>query len=175
MSPRTRKLLLTAHVVSSVGWLGAVTVALALAIVGLTSQDAELVRSVYIVLEPIGWFVLVPLSVASLLTGLIQSLVSKWGLLRHYWVLTKLAINVIAGIVLLMYMQTLGYLADIATTTSGGAVTDLTALRSPSAVLHAAAAVILLVTAAALSVYKPAGRTRYGWRKQHELRAASQP
>lgn len=173
MSPRARKLALTAHVVSSVGWLGAVAVALALAVLGLTSQNAELVRSIYLVLEPIGWFVLVPLSMASLLTGLIQSLGTKWGLLRHYWVLTKLAITLVAGIVLLMYMQTLGYLADAAKATPAGA--DLAVLRSASPVLHGAAALVLLLTAAALSIYKPQGRTPYGWRKQQELRPASEP
>lgn len=173
MSPRVRRFALTAHVVSSVGWLGAVAVALALAVIGLTSRDAELVLSTYLVLEPIGWFVLVPLSVASLLTGLVQSLGTKWGLLRHYWVLTKLAINLVASVVLLMYMQTLGSLADVAAATASGA--DRAALSSPSAVLHAGAALVLLLAAAALSVYKPPGLTRYGWRKQQGLRAAAQP
>lgn len=173
MSPRVRRFALTAHVVSSVGWLGAVAVALALAVIGLTSQDAELVRSVYLALEQVGWFVLVPLSVASLLTGLVQALGTKWGLFRHYWVLMKLAINVIASVVLLIYMQTLGRLADVAAATSSGA--DLAALRGPSPVLHAGAALILLLAAATLSIYKPPGLTRYGWRKRQELRTASQP
>lgn len=91
----------------------------------------------------------------------------------RYWVLTKLAINVIASVVLLIYMQTLGRLADVAAATSSGA--DLAALRGPSPVLHAGAALILLLAAAALSVYKPPGLTRYGWRKRQELRTASQP
>jgi len=37
-------------------------------------------------------------------------------------------------------------------------------------VLHASAAMLLLVVATALSVYKPRGVTPYGWRKQHEER-----
>ena len=173
MRPRLRKFVLTAHVVSSVGWLGAVAVFLALAVVGLTSQDAQLVRAVYLAMEPAGWFVLVPLSLASLLTGLVQSLGSKWGLLQHYWVLMKLLINVVATTVLLLYMQTLGYLADVAaqTTLSSG---DLRLLRSPSPVLHAGFGMLLLLVAATLSVYKPRGMTRYGQRKQHEQRAVSQ-
>ena len=173
MRPRLRKFVLTAHVVSSVGWLGAVAVFLALAVVGLTSQDAQLVRAVYLAMEPAGWFVLVPLSLASLLTGLVQSLGSKWGLLQHYWVLMKLLINVVATTVLLLYMQTLGYLADVAaqTTLSSG---DLRLLRSPSSVLHAGFGMLLLLVAATLSVYKPRGMTRYGQRKQHEQRAVSQ-
>jgi hypothetical protein len=169
MSPGLRKLALTAHVASSVGWLGAVAGFLALSIVGLTSRDGQTVRSVYIAMEPAGWYVLVPLSLASLATGLVQSLGTPWGLFRHYWVLVKLLMNVLATVVLLLYMQTLGYLAGIARKTplDGG---NLDALRSPSPVLHAAAALVLLVVATTLSVYKPRGLTGYGRRKQNEDR-----
>ena len=107
MTPRLRNFALTAHVTSSVGWLGAVAGSLALAVAGLTSRDAQEVRAAYLMLELTGWFVLVPLSLASLLTGLIMSLGTTWGLFRHYWVLVKLLINVFANIVLLMYMQNL--------------------------------------------------------------------
>jgi len=171
LAPRIRKFALTAHVISSVGWLGAVAGSLALAVAGLTSQDAQVVRAVYLTLELTGWFVLVPFALASLLTGLVQSLGTKWGLFRHYWVLAKLLINVFATIVLLMYTQTLGYLADVAgeTTVSTG---DLDALRSPSPVLHAGAALLLLGVATTLAVYKPRGMTRYGLRKQREQTAA---
>jgi hypothetical protein len=121
-----------------------------------------------------GWFVLVPLSLASLLTGLVQSLGTTWGLFRHYWVLFKLLINLVASIVLLLYMQTLSYLAGIAaeTTLSSG---DLGALRNPSPVLHAGGALLLLLVATTLAVYKPRGMTRYGQRKQHERRRVLVP
>ena len=165
--PRLRKFVLTAHVVCSVGWLGAVAVLLALSVVGLISQDAQVVRAAYLALEPAGWFVLVPLSLASLLTGLVQSLGSKWGLFRHYWILVKLVINLVASIVLLIYMPTLGHLGDLARATSLSSA-DVSGLRSASPVLHAGAAVLLLVVAATLSVYKPRGMTRYGQRKQRE-------
>jgi hypothetical protein len=170
--PRLRKFVLTAHVVSSVGWIGAVAVFLALGVAGLTSQDAQVVRAVYLAMEPAGWSVLVPLSLASLLTGLVQSLGTKWGLFRHYWILIKLLINVFATIILLLYMQTLGYLAGVAaqTTLSSG---DLSGLRSPSPVIHAGLGLLLLLVAATLSVYKPRGMTRYGQRKQREQRSAS--
>ena len=36
--------------------------------------------------------------------------------------------------------------------------------------VHAGAALLLLLVAVTLSVYKPRGMTRYGQRKQHELR-----
>ena len=169
LSPGARKLALTTHVVASVGWLGAVAATLVLAVAGVASSDVQTVRAVYPALEVVGWYALVPLSIASLLSGLTVSLGGKWGLLQHYWVVTKLIINLVASIVLLAYMQTLGALADTA-----GSAAELEAVRSSSPVLHASAALVLLLAAAILSVYKPAGRTRYGWRKQQELRAAAQ-
>ncbi|MDQ3719704.1 MAG: DUF2269 domain-containing protein [Actinomycetota bacterium] len=170
--PRLRKFVLTAHIVSSVGWLGAVACTLALGVVGLTSQDAQVVRGVYLTLEPTGWSVLVPLGLGSLLTGLLQSLGTKWGLFRHYWILVKLVINVFAVVILLMYTQTLSYLADLAEQ-APLASGDLSGLRSPSPVLHAGLGLLLLLVAASLSVYKPRGMTRYGQRKQHEQRPVS--
>jgi hypothetical protein len=165
MSPQLRKLALTSHVTSSVGWLGAVAAFLGLSIIGLTSQDPETVRAIYLSMEATGWYVLVPLSVASLLTGIVQSLGTTWGLLRHYWVVTKLVINLSASLVLVMYMQTLDYFADVAARPAASREA-LHGLQSPSPVLHAGAALALLLVATTLSVYKPRGLTRYGRRKQ---------
>lgn len=173
MAPGLRKFALTAHVTASVGWLGAVGGSLALGVAGLTLPDAERVRAVYLTMELMGWFVLVPLSFASLVTGLVQSLGTRWGLFRHYWVLVKLGMNVFATTILLLYMQTLTHLADVAAETRVSG--DLAGLRSPSPVVHAAGALVLLLVAVTLSVYKPRGMTRYGQRKQLEQRALSQP
>lgn len=79
MTPAARKLNLTAHVSSSVGWLGAVGAFLVLGIAGLISQDADTVRGAYLAMNLIGQFMIVPLSVASLTTGLVQSLGTQWG------------------------------------------------------------------------------------------------
>jgi hypothetical protein len=166
VTPRLRKLALTAHVTASVGWAGAVIVFLALAVVGLTSEDAETVRGAYLVMEPAAWFVLVPLAFASLLTGLVQSLVTTWGLLRHYWVVFKLMINVLTTIVLLIYMQTFQFMADVAADPSA----DLAVVRNASPLLHAGAALVLLLVATTLAVYKPPGRTPF--RRGKDGRAA---
>jgi hypothetical protein len=164
MPPRVRKLALTAHVTVSVGWLGAVAGSLGLAVAGMTSEDVQTVRAAYLALEFMGWFVLVPFALASLLTGLVQSLGSAWGLFRHYWVLAKLVINLFATIVLLMYTQTLSFLGGVAAQTTLSS-DDLGVLRTPSVVLHAGAALLLLLVATTLAVYKPRGLTRYGRRK----------
>jgi hypothetical protein len=164
MTPRLRKFALTAHVTSSVGWLGAVVVFLGLAVVGLTSPNAQTVRGAYLVMEPAAWFVLVPLAFASLLTGLVQSLGTTWGLFRHYWVIFKLIINVVTTIVLLVYMETFSFMAGVAADPNA----ELGVVRNASPALHAGAALLLLVVATTLAVYKPRGVTRYGRRKQHE-------
>lgn len=174
MTPGLRKFALTAHVISSVGWLGAVAVFLAHAILGVTSQDVHLVRAVYLVMEPAAWLILVPLAFASLLTGVVQSLGTTWGLFRHYWVLFKLLISVLATTVLLMYTQTLGYLSDIARQPTLSS-DNLGLLRTPSVVIHAALASLALLVATVLAVYKPRGMTPYGRRKQYERRTVLQP
>lgn len=169
MSRRTRKFALTAHIVASVGWLGAVAAFMALAIAGLVSDDLQTARSAYVAMEAIGRYVLVPFALASLLTGLVKSLTTKWGLVRHYWVIFKLAINLIATGILLLYLQTLEALARIAS-----APTASTAdLRDPSPLLHSTAALLLLLLAAGLSVYKPQGVTGRGRRWQARARPAS--
>lgn len=160
MTPRFRKAALTAHVASSVGFLGAVAAFLALAIAGLNSQNSQLVRAAYLMMEFAGWFVIVPLCFASLLTGVIQALATPWGVFQHYWIVAKLFINIFAAIVLLTYMPTLRFFASLAEVTSYGG--DASAVRSASPVIHAGAALLLLLTATTLSVYKPSGRVQYG-------------
>ena len=171
MRPGVRRLALVAHVGCSVGWLGAIVTSLVVAVAGVASGDGLVVRATYLTLEVIGWYALIPLSLASLVTGLIQSLGTTWGLLRHYWVVVKLLMNVAATGVLLLYMQTLTYLAHQARAATTAA--DLDRLRSPSPVVHAAAAVTLLGVALILSIYKPRGLTGYGQRVQRRQRPAA--
>ena len=166
-SAGARKLALTVHVIASVGWLGAIVAFLALAVAGLASDDAELVRGVYLAAEPLTWLVIVPFALASLTTGILQSVVTTWGLFRHYWVVFKLVISVVATIVLLMYTETVAAFADRAA--SPGAA--LGELRAPTFVLHSGAALLLLLAATVLAVYKPPGMTRYGRRRARSRRA----
>ena len=160
---RLRKLALTTHVVSSVGWLGAVIAFLALAITGRSSGDTELVRGCYLAMEVLGWFVIVPLAGTSLISGLVQAWITKWGLLQHYWVVIKLLMTMFATVVLVLHMRPVGIVADEAAA-SDLMGDDLSGLRL-QLLADAVAAIVLLVVAATLSVFKPAGRTRYGWRK----------
>lgn len=166
MTPRARKVTLTLHVIASVGWLGAVVAFLALALVGMTSDDASRVRAVYVATGILASTVIVPLSLASLATGLVQSLGSKWGLFRHYWIVVKLVINVFSSIFLQVHMQPIAHLADIA------AAGDVTRAEHGGLQLQllaaAVAAALALLVATALAVAKPRGLTPYGRRKRRE-------
>lgn len=161
MTPGLRRLTFTSHITSSVGWVGAVFVFLALAVIGLTSQDERTVRGAYLLMAPAAWFVLVPLAHASLLSGVVLSLGTTWGLFRHYWVALKLLITVFATVILLIYMGTFRQMAGVA----ADPVAELPGVRNASPMVHAILALILLLAATVLGVYKPWGLTPYGKRK----------
>lgn len=166
MTPGVRKFALTAHVTSSVGWLGAVGAFLALAVAGLSSSNAQIVRASYIAMELTGWCVIVPLSLATLLTGLVQSLGTTWGLFRHYWIVAKLAITVLASVLLIVHMQIANRMAGVVSNTTLGSG-DFRGLRI-QLMADAAAAVVVLLVATALSIYKPQGLTPFGRKRLDE-------
>ena len=93
MTPNVRKVALTTHVTSSLGWFGSVAAFLSLAIAGVASNNTQLVRSSYVAMELVTWALIVPLSIATLLTGVVQSLGTTWGLFRYHWVIAKLMLT----------------------------------------------------------------------------------
>lgn len=173
MTPSLRKFALTAHVTISISWMGAVASFLALAIAGLTSAEPRLVRAAYLAMELISWFVIVPLCSAALLTGLLQSLGTPWGLFRHYWTLVKLMLTTGATLLLVVHlrpilrMAALAAEADLAPGDYGGLRMQL--------VGDAALALVVLLATATLGIYKPWGRTRYGLRRVNAASAAQAP
>jgi hypothetical protein len=173
LTPRLRKLVLAAHVTTSVGSLGAVVVFLVLAIIGVISQDDQTVRAVYIANGLIAWSIILPLLLASLMIGVVQALATPWGLFRHYWVLAKLMLTIVTLYVLLQQMDGISRVADVAAQMplSG---TDLLGLRR-SIRLHAVGGMVVLLVLVGLSIYKPRGLTLYGWRRQHEAAARPAP
>lgn len=166
MTPALRRFTFTTHITSSVGWVGAALAFLALAVIGFTSDDPVKVRGAYLLMAPAAWFVLVPLAHASLHSGIVLSLGTPWGLFRHYWVVLKLCITVFATVILLIYMGTFREMAGVA----ADPVVDLTAVRNASPIVHSILALVLLVAATVLGVYKPFGTTSYGERRLEEQR-----
>jgi hypothetical protein len=166
MTAGVRKFALTSHITASVGWLGSVAAFLALAIAGLASQESEIVRAAYVGMHLTTWYVIVPLCVASLLTGVIEGFGTPWGLFRHYWVLTKLLLTMLATVILLVHTVPIDRVAGVAMQTALSS-SDLRQLRI-QLVGDASAALFVLLVTTILSVYKPWGMTPYGIRRQLE-------
>ena len=171
MTPFQRKLSLSAHIVVSVGWLGAVAAYLALAVFGLESRDPFLVRAAYRAMEVVGWWVIVPLSIITLGGGVLAAVGTNWGLLRHWWIVVKLAMTVASILVLARHMRLVSRMSDLA---SASVLTgaDYRLLRV-QLVVHPIGGLLVLVAATLLSVYKPIGVTAYGRRALVERPAAS--
>lgn len=166
LSPALRKFTLTAHISCSVGWIGAVAAFLVLSVAGLVSHDPETVRGSYLSMNLIGQFLIVPLGLLALLTGLVQALGTPWGLFRYYWVVVKFALTVGATSLLLLHQFTA--VVDAAkriSTFPPGTMPNVGRL-GPQLVGDAAFAVAILLVITILSIYKPWGQTRYGKRIQ---------
>ncbi len=165
VTPGLRKFALTAHLTFSVGWIGAIVAYLVLGVSAVTSQDDQTIRAAWIAMELTGWFVIVPLALGALLSGLVMSLITPWGLFRHYWVLIALVLTILATVVLLLHMPTVSSMADVAREADGA---DLRRLGGD--LFHPGLGLVVLLVITVLNVYKPRGMTAYGWRKQQEER-----
>ena len=171
MGPRLRKLALAVHLTASVGWVGAVLAYLPFDVTVATNQDAATLRVAWMAMGMVAVWGIVPLAVASLLTGLVMSLGTKWGLFRHWWVLISFLLTVGATLVLSSEIRVIIASAAVAAdpTTSDSELRGLT-----TTLPHSVGGLVVLLVIQVLNIYKPEGMTRYGWRKQREEHRARQ-
>lgn len=167
LSPGLRKFALSVHLTVSVGWIGAAAAYTALDVTAATSQDPMALRAAYLGMGTVAGSVIVPLALASLITGLVISAGTKWGLFRHWWVVISLLLTIVATLVLMVETRTIKAFAAIAAdpTTSGS---DLRSLGST--LVHSVGGTVVLLVVLVLNVYKPRGLTPYGWRRQRQER-----
>jgi hypothetical protein len=163
MTPGVRKVALTVHVTAALGWMGAVVAYLVLVVTAMNRQDAQTLRTAWIAMELIGRHAIVPLSLVSLITGLVMSLGTRWGLFHHYWVVISLALTFFATAILLQHMHTVTFFAGVAAEMASA---DLGRLRGGlrGELVHAGVGLVVLLVIEILNVYKPRGLTPYGRR-----------
>lgn len=171
LEPSVRKLVLAVHLTTSVGWLGSVAAYLPLDITIALSDDAETVRGAWAAMGVIAAWVLVPLALASLLTGIVISLGTRWGLFRHWWVVVSLVLTVAAVIVLLVESRVITGSAAIAVAPT---TTAERLLAMPPTLPHSVGGLFVLLVIQWLNVFKPQGLTPCGWRRQQQERAQRQ-
>ncbi|MFG3554869.1 hypothetical protein ACGGAQ_10785 [Micromonospora sp. NPDC047557] len=148
ISPTTRKALLTLHIITSVGWLGADLVLLTLGIAAQRGADPAVV---YPVAGLVGTVLFAPLSVLVWLVGVASALLTPWGLVRYRWVLVKLVITtVMVGLVLFLLTPNLRHASALGAALPARDRADL--------VIAPAVSTSLMIIATVLSTYKPWGR-----------------
>lgn len=146
-----RRTALVAHV-ASVGWAGAVAAFLVPVITAVGAPGEALWLGGLPAATLVAWWV-VPAAVASLVTGVVSSVLSGWGRVRHYWVAVKLAPTVLATGVLLLRLPSIDALAP-----------PVAGQARAFAVVHAIGGLVVLLGAPVLGVVKPRGFTRCGIR-----------
>lgn len=169
MGSRARKLALTTHVSVSVGWLGAAASVLCLGAAALASVGAR--SDAYLLGTAVIWrFLIVPLSLAALATGVLLALATQWGLLRHRWVVAKLVLTTCAVVLLLLHTRSL--LPSLVDAATHPAVSDHSSAGHHGGipprihlVIAASGSLLLLLATTALSVFKPWSTTRFGRRE----------
>jgi hypothetical protein len=158
LGARTRKLTLLVHLVSAGAWIGVDVVVAVLVGVGRFADDPVRRGTAY---QALGWFVVWPMLTAALVclaSGLVLGLGSKWGLVRYWWVLVKLALNLVLCTLILVALRP--GLPEVvrhgrALATGAPSDADVSFLFFPPSVSLTA-----LTLAATLAVFKPWGRVR---------------
>ena len=137
LTQRVRLLVVTIHVITSVGMFG-VTVALVTFQVAVGQLQASSKPNQ--ILDLVSVRVLTPMAVTALGTGVVLAVGSPWGLLRWRWIIAKLQISAMLSVV---------------------GLANLVGLLDPVTVLVArVCALVALVVMVAVSMAKPWGRAR---------------
>jgi ribose/xylose/arabinose/galactoside ABC-type transport system permease subunit len=167
LSPVARRVLLIVHIAVSVGWMGAAAAYVVLNIPALTGADEQSRRAAYLMMPVVADYALVPLAVATVVTGVALALGTKWGLLQHYWVTVSLVVTLFAAGILLLHLPAVDEYAAVAADRER----DVSAIGGD--LFHSIGGLVVLTVPLVLNVVKPRGLTRRGWRVQRGRRGSA--
>jgi hypothetical protein len=167
LSPTARRVLLIVHIAVSVGWMGAAAAYGALNLPALTGSDEQTVRAAYLMMPIVADYALVPLALATVVTGLGLALGTRWGLLQHYWVTVSFGVTLFAAAILILHLPAVEELAAVAADPKA----DVAALGGD--LFHSIGGLAVLTVPLILNVVKPRGLTRRGWRAQQDRRGSA--
>jgi hypothetical protein len=157
MRPRTRKGVLVAHIVAAGGWIGLDVMLGVLVFTPLLTSDTAVTALCYQAMPLLFWPILVS-GLTSLVTGVVLGLGTHHGLVRNWWVLVKLVLNIVlTSLVVVLLGPGMDDAAEAGRRLAAGvpAGIDVSTMVFPPLVSGAS-----LVVATVLSVYKPWGRVR---------------
>lgn len=172
LSASTRKLTLTVHIISAIGWIGVDLVLFVFAFTGLTSDDPSTIEVCYRAIEMFAVVLLVPLGLLSLATGLLLGWGSKYGIFRYHWVLWKLVLNLVLTTLVVFALRP--GISEAADRVEGPpeTIADRLDQSRVDLIFPPTVSITALTIATVLAVYKPWGRTSYGRRRLEAERRA---
>ncbi|MBB4963398.1 DUF2269 family protein [Saccharothrix violaceirubra] len=169
MKPGTRKAWLIAHVVVSVGWFGGAWAMLMMGVVALTNVGRELRPAAYEMMHIADTVIMIPGSLGALITGLVLGLYTKWRVLHHWWVVTKLLLTI--GAMVFAYVYVAQNVKSALAATEHDLDADIGRLAE-SVIAGSVVMMVVLIVTTLLSVVKPWNRTGWGRRAQQRRREA---
>ncbi|WP_207897365.1 hypothetical protein [Amycolatopsis pittospori] len=163
LTPRWRKLVLVVHVVSSLGWLGITLVNAVLTATSVFTDDPRRQHAAILMMDQVGGYLLLPVSMTALVSGIVLSVGTKWGLIRYRWVAIKLVLTLIAAaLTVFSLLPGIRELAALAESTMDGVFVE--AGQRVDGFYPIIVSTTMYLTMTVLSVYKPGGKTPYGRR-----------
>jgi hypothetical protein len=148
---RGRRIALVAHVLSSVGWFGAAGLVLFLLATATATSDDDLARACFRAVETSVWLS-VPAAAMATVTGVVLGIGTKWGVVRHWWVVLKEV--AVVPLVLTDLLVIAPSAHDAARGVGDGRILD-------AGIAHC----VVLAFATIVSVVKPFGRTPWARRR----------
>ncbi|QDN75865.1 DUF2269 domain-containing protein [Streptomyces sp. RLB3-17] len=159
--PQTaRKSVVVVHVVVSVSWLALMLCLLTLGTTALATNNADTLRTAYRAMGMLGNALIIPLSLLTLVSGVMLALATPWGLFRYYWVSAKFWLTLAATVASIFALTArLHDAADAVARHPVGPISamDLGFIRY-NMVIVPAVALLLYLANVILSVFKPWGR-----------------
>lgn len=153
MSQPWRKFVLTLHVGTSVGWLGAALAMLILTITAMVTTEPEIRHAAYTFMHINDLAMMIPLGYSAFITGILLALGTNWGLFKYYWIVVKLVLTtlilIFAGVFTQVWVR-----EAITVTTDGGSADALGIYLLVNAISFS----VVFWTTTTLSTYKPWGK-----------------
>ncbi|WP_406138176.1 DUF2269 domain-containing protein [Streptomyces sp. NBC_01089] len=161
LSRSVRRAVLVVHVAVSVGWLGLTVGLLALGITAYTCADASVTEAAYRSMKVFGDWLVIPIGLLTLISGVVLSLGTHWGLARHRWVWVKFWLTLVT-----LAASALALRPQINGAAASGHHPDLSLVSAPTV----ASSAYFFMTA--ISVLKPWGLTARGREYRDQRRTA---
>ncbi|MEV6108931.1 DUF2269 domain-containing protein [Streptomyces sp. NPDC051940] len=165
LTRRPRRAALVVHVVVSVGWLGLSLGLLALSIAGYTSGSAAVAEASYRSMKVFTDWLILPIAFTTLLSGVLLSLGTVWGLARHRWVWIKFWLTLIAT------TATVFSLRPAVNSAASDAIARVPVEAGQDLLFAPSVSLSIYLFCTVVSVLKPWGLTRRG-RRLREARVA---